>query len=175
MPTPLTEKAVRRVVFTEPEASTPKRQRTDGGYAAIASPATPSSVPPQPPTPGSGVINETKMVREIMDLLKGQNIKDSVLLEVQETARRHAAIAKGLELGRDASRKARDIISDYTAEAGTAARGIRHLCPYDARNHAPRRPHGGSPRECADISGHHFRLPQICAAARKGPWDLGFV
>ncbi|CAJ2501741.1 Uu.00g045940.m01.CDS01 [Anthostomella pinea] len=107
MPTPLTEKPVRRVLFADPEVSSnPKRQRTEAGFThPSSSPAsTPSSSQQQEPgTPG---MDSANLPTEIMGLLKDQNIEVSVLRAVRSSLEKHAATAKGLQRGRDASREA---------------------------------------------------------------------
>ncbi|KAI1844285.1 hypothetical protein JX266_009576 [Neoarthrinium moseri] len=119
MPTPsLTDKPVRRVLFADSETpaniGTHKRQRVDdsGGYANVGVPSTPSSSqdaampsssPNTPGTPGASLGNITG---EIMELLKGQAVDEKVLRQVKTALEKYAAKAKGIELGRDASRKA---------------------------------------------------------------------
>ncbi|KAI0022243.1 hypothetical protein F4780DRAFT_777949 [Xylariomycetidae sp. FL0641] len=111
LPTPLTEKPTRRVLFAEQqqqqpegEAKTPtaKRQRTEGGYASL--PPT-TSAQRVPPTPASGADPAT-LTQDVMGLLRGQKLDEGVLGDVRRVLDRHAARAKGLEKGRDASRDA---------------------------------------------------------------------
>ncbi|KAI0851373.1 hypothetical protein F5Y00DRAFT_8114 [Daldinia vernicosa] len=98
MATPLTEKPLRRVLFTDPSPTTPKRD------LAASSTSPPSSQQQQqdPATPGK----ERELTQEIMALLYDQNIDGVVRRKIRSTLDRHAARAKGLERGRDASREA---------------------------------------------------------------------
>ncbi|KAI1499147.1 hypothetical protein F5X99DRAFT_292849 [Biscogniauxia marginata] len=129
MPTPVTRRPVRRVLFADPEVNTAKRQRTDDGSASAVphphnhqqqqqSDTSPSSSlsssssssqqqqqqQQQPPTPGT--TDAADVTHEVMALLRGQKIDESVLRAVRGTLDRHAARARGLERGRDASREA---------------------------------------------------------------------
>ncbi|KAI4863716.1 hypothetical protein F4820DRAFT_425980 [Hypoxylon rubiginosum] len=116
MPSPLTERPVRRVLFADPEVSNSKKPRANGGLAASihnrplgSSPAltTPSSSQESGSgvrtTPGRDTANVTQ---EVMSLLEGQKLDGGVLHFVRSALERHAAQAKGLERGRDASREA---------------------------------------------------------------------
>ncbi|KAI1082797.1 hypothetical protein F5B20DRAFT_530372 [Whalleya microplaca] len=106
MPTPLTEQPVRRVLFPDPKTSNPKRQRTDDGFASLpqAAPAdSPASSQGERATPSKSSITVTQ---EVMSLLKDQKIDEHVLRSVRTALDKHAAKAKGLERGRDASRDA---------------------------------------------------------------------
>ncbi|KAH6648292.1 hypothetical protein BKA67DRAFT_574303 [Truncatella angustata] len=118
MPTPsLTDKSVRRVLFAEPEAggssNSNKRQRNDhaGGYTPVGGPTTPSSSQQaagpssSPATPGSGA-GIAGITEEVMALLEGQKIDEQALKQVRSTLSKFAAKARGLEMGRDASRQA---------------------------------------------------------------------
>ncbi|KAI1649778.1 uncharacterized protein F4817DRAFT_330085 [Daldinia loculata] len=102
MATPLTEKPVRRVLFADPSSpTTPKRD------LAASSTSPPSSQQQQqqqqdPATPG----RERELTQEIMALLYDQNIDGAVRRKIRSSLDRHAARAKGLERGRDASREA---------------------------------------------------------------------
>ncbi|KAF3056624.1 putative px domain-containing protein [Daldinia childiae] len=98
MATPLTEKPTRRVLFADPSSPiTPKRD------LAASSTSPPSSQQQQDPaTPGK----ERELTQEIMALLYDQNIDGTVRRKIRSTLDRHAARAKGLERGRDASREA---------------------------------------------------------------------
>ncbi|KAI0470118.1 hypothetical protein F4859DRAFT_119761 [Xylaria cf. heliscus] len=64
----------------------------------------PSSSSPSPPP--STMASSTNLTKEIMDLLKDENITPSVRAEVRRTLEKHANQAKGYECGRDASRRA---------------------------------------------------------------------
>ncbi|OTA53626.1 hypothetical protein K449DRAFT_209039 [Hypoxylon sp. EC38] len=106
MPTPLTEKPVRRVLFADPEASTTKRPRTDG-FGSVSTPVAQQSSQSPSSTPSSSQQGHGKDVtQEIMALLEGQKLDSQVLRSVRSALERHAAKAKGLERGRDASREA---------------------------------------------------------------------
>ncbi|KAI8965997.1 hypothetical protein F5Y11DRAFT_311065 [Daldinia sp. FL1419] len=95
--TPLTDKPIRRVLFTDPDSPvTPKRDL-----------AAASTSPPSSQQPGSDTASkEQGLTQEIMALLYDQNIDGAVRKKVRSVLDRHAARAKGLERGRDASREA---------------------------------------------------------------------
>ncbi|KAI1661370.1 hypothetical protein F4813DRAFT_226998 [Daldinia decipiens] len=100
MATPLTEKPVRRVLFTDPSSpTTPKRD-------LAASPSSQQQQQQQqqqdPATPGK----ERELTQEVMALLYDQNIDGAVRRKIRGVLDRHAARARGLERGRDASREA---------------------------------------------------------------------
>ncbi|KAI1466808.1 uncharacterized protein F4812DRAFT_432870 [Daldinia caldariorum] len=112
MATPLTDKPVRRVLFADPSSpTTPKR---DLAATSTNTPSTSSSShhPQQqqqeqqqqsaPATPGG----EQGLTQEIMALLYDQPIDGAVRKKIRAVLDRHAARAKGLERGRDASRDA---------------------------------------------------------------------
>ncbi|KAI1764791.1 hypothetical protein GGR53DRAFT_300396 [Hypoxylon sp. FL1150] len=114
MPSPLTERPVRRVLFADPEASNAKKPRANGGLAASIHNrplgSSPSSTPSSSQegrvgTPGkdSGIGN---MTQEVMSHLGGLIIPDNVLRGIRGTLEKYTAKAKGLERGRDASREA---------------------------------------------------------------------
>ncbi|XXG94608.1 hypothetical protein Hte_000865 [Hypoxylon texense] len=113
MPSPLTERPVRRVLFADPEVSNSKKPRANGGLAASIH-NRPLGTSPAPTTPSSsqesGVRTtpgrDANMTQEIMSLLEGQKLDAGVLRSVRSALDRHAARAKGLERGRDASREA---------------------------------------------------------------------
>ncbi|KAI0013447.1 hypothetical protein F4779DRAFT_563657 [Xylariaceae sp. FL0662B] len=110
MPTPLTGKPVRRVLFADPEVRNSKRQRTDENIASLSqvttavSPfSTPSSSQGDAATPSKA---STTITQEVMALLKDQKVDEQVLHNIRVTLDKHAAKARGLERGRDASRDA---------------------------------------------------------------------
>ncbi|KAI1143558.1 hypothetical protein F5Y05DRAFT_157481 [Hypoxylon sp. FL0543] len=106
MPTPLTEKPVRRVLFADPEVSNAKRSRTEAFVAASTSMDAQSSQSPSS-TPSSSQQGSGKDVtQEVMALLEGQKLDNQILRNVRNVLEKHAAKAKGLERGRDASREA---------------------------------------------------------------------
>lgn len=106
MPTPLTEKPVRRVLFADPEVNTTKRSHTDNFGSVSTSVVQQSSQSPSS-TPSSSQQDHGKDVtQEVMALLDGQKLDSQVLRSVRSALEKHAARAKGLERGRDASREA---------------------------------------------------------------------
>ncbi|KAI1415979.1 hypothetical protein F5Y13DRAFT_155802 [Hypoxylon sp. FL1857] len=106
MPTPLTEKPVRRVLFADPEVSTTKRSRTEA-FVSASTPILPQSSQSPASTPSSSQQGPGKDVtQEVMALLDGQNLDNHVLRNVRSTLEKHAAKARGLERGRDVSREA---------------------------------------------------------------------
>ena len=147
MPTPLTERPVRRVLFADQvggEVSGAKRQRLDEAGRSTttppqhqqqptpttaAAPALPtSSSPParSPTTPSTSTSTRTAtaattpstisggggdqgdITREVLSLLRGPGVAvpEAALRGVRAALERHAARARGLERGRDASRAA---------------------------------------------------------------------
>ncbi|KAI1105263.1 hypothetical protein F4804DRAFT_144520 [Jackrogersella minutella] len=112
LPTPLTEKPVRRVLFADPEVSSAKRARTDNYNVSTLTPTStstphqPSSSPSSTPSSSQDKAGAPSVTQEVMALLDGQKIDDKVLRGVRGALDRHAAKAKGLERGRDASRDA---------------------------------------------------------------------
>lgn len=115
MPTPLTDKPVRRVLFTDPEVQQPvvgganKRQRTNEAGNFVTS----TPLLSQTKSPGSGIGSVTD---EVMALLNGQNIDKKTLFQVRNALLKHDAKAKGLERGRDLSREAVKKAEAKTAE-----------------------------------------------------------
>lgn len=126
MPTPLTGKPVRRVLFStntttaaaeDPpstseaattgtvSSATSKRQRVneDGDFATPSS--SPATAATAAATPGSKT-TMTDITHEVMALLRGRKLEEPVLRDVRAALDRHAAKARGLERGRDASRQA---------------------------------------------------------------------
>lgn len=126
MPTPLTGKPVRRVLFStntttaaaedSPSTSeaattgtvssaTSKRQRVneDGDFATPSS--SPATAATAAATPGSKT-TMTDITHEVMALLRGRKLEEPVLRDVRAALDRHAAKTRGLERGRDASRQA---------------------------------------------------------------------
>ncbi|KAG4216826.1 hypothetical protein PC116_g34693, partial [Phytophthora cactorum] len=99
--TPLTDKPVRRVLFTDPSSS-PTTPRRDLAASTSDSPSSQQQQKPTPNTPGG----EQGLTQEIMALLYDQNIDGVVRKKIRGILDRHAARAKGLERGRDASREA---------------------------------------------------------------------
>ncbi|KAI1481647.1 hypothetical protein K445DRAFT_315151 [Daldinia sp. EC12] len=102
MATPLTDKPVRRVLFADPSCpTTPRRD------LAVSTSNSPSSQQqhPAPNTPGTSG-GEQGLTQEVMALLYDQNIDGAVRKKIRGVLDRHAARAKGLERGRDASREA---------------------------------------------------------------------
>ncbi|RYP06293.1 hypothetical protein DL765_009564 [Monosporascus sp. GIB2] len=106
MPTPLTDKPVRRVLFADPEAgSSPstthrgnnnKRPRTVDEAGHRTSPST-----------SAGESTHDDVTREVMLLLQAlKGADEAVLRHVRAALERHAARARGLERGRDAARRA---------------------------------------------------------------------
>ncbi|KAK7746168.1 hypothetical protein SLS62_009458 [Diatrype stigma] len=143
MPTPLTGKPVRRVLFSHgtttgaavdsplskatadaatatatatPGSGSTKRQRVsgdDGDFlpspsppAAATTATTVTTTTPGAATPGGSAVGD--IAQEIMGLLRrGQaQLEEPVLRDVRAALERHAAKARGLERGRDASRLA---------------------------------------------------------------------
>ncbi|KAI0383870.1 hypothetical protein F5Y04DRAFT_249884 [Hypomontagnella monticulosa] len=105
MPTPLTEKPVRRVLFAEPEASASKRPLSEG-FASIPAPTLGSPFSTPSSSQQSAASASTNITQEVMSMLEGQKLDAAVLRNVRGVLERHAARAKGLERGRDASREA---------------------------------------------------------------------
>ncbi|KAI0176238.1 hypothetical protein GGR52DRAFT_571205 [Hypoxylon sp. FL1284] len=112
MPSPLTEKPVRRVLFADPQEdgnSNKKQQQSHAGGGLAASihnrplGTSPSSSQEAARTPGKDAPNVTQ---EVMALLEGQAVDGAVLRDVRAALDRHAARARGLERGHDASRDA---------------------------------------------------------------------
>ncbi|RYO77804.1 hypothetical protein DL762_009042 [Monosporascus cannonballus] len=106
MPTPLTDKPVRRVLFADPEAgSSPsithrdnnnKRPRTVEEAGDRTSPST-----------SAGESTHDDVTHEVMSLLQARKgVDEAVLRDVQAALKRHAARTRGLERGRDAARRA---------------------------------------------------------------------
>ncbi|RYP74595.1 hypothetical protein DL771_002861 [Monosporascus sp. 5C6A] len=106
MPTPLTDKPVRRVLFAGPEVgSSPstahrdnsnKRQRTVDEAGDRASPSA-----------STGESTHDDVTHEVMSLLQNrEGVGEAVLRDVRAALERHAARARGLERGRDAARRA---------------------------------------------------------------------
>lgn len=123
MPSPLTERPVRRVLFADPEVSNSKKPRANGGLAASihnrplgSSPAsTPSSSQEgRVGTPSKDGVGN--MTQEVMSLLEGQKVDGNVLRNVRGTLEKYAAKAKGLERGRDLSREAAKKAESQIAE-----------------------------------------------------------
>ncbi|KAI0890009.1 uncharacterized protein GGS22DRAFT_7147 [Annulohypoxylon maeteangense] len=118
LPTPLTEKPIRRVLFADQSTST-KRLRTDesGSFSTPAAStsftSTSTSTTPkqttwsQSSTPSSsqGKSNPS-MTDEVMSFLDGTQLDKDVERAVRAALDRHAARARGLEKGRDAAREA---------------------------------------------------------------------
>ncbi|KAI0135471.1 hypothetical protein F4814DRAFT_401292 [Daldinia grandis] len=99
MVTPLTEKPLRRVLFADSSSpATPKRDLA----VSSTSPLSSQQQQQDPATPS----RERELTQEIMALLYDQNIDGAVRRKIRGTLDRHAARAKGLERGRDASREA---------------------------------------------------------------------
>ncbi|KAI1779940.1 hypothetical protein F4818DRAFT_159763 [Hypoxylon cercidicola] len=116
MPSPLTERPVRRVLFADPEVDNSKKPRTNGGLAASIHNRplgpSPSSTPSSSQesgirTPGKdAAATFANMTREVMPLLDGQNVDANALRSIRDVLDKYAARARGLERGRDASREA---------------------------------------------------------------------
>ncbi|KAH8676276.1 hypothetical protein BX600DRAFT_508440 [Xylariales sp. PMI_506] len=124
MPTPLlTDKSVRRVLFTEPEVSpSAKRQKIEDPGTSFSSEhsavggATPSRTTPTSSQEGpdaqttpatlSAASSLPNITAEVLSILRSQKLDDTVLRQVSGALERYAAKAKGLERGRDASRLA---------------------------------------------------------------------
>ncbi|KAI0125980.1 hypothetical protein BJ170DRAFT_633328 [Xylariales sp. AK1849] len=112
MPTPsLTGKSVRRVLWADEVQPNGKKQRLDeaGSFANVGAISSATSSPSFSQeavsmTPGSGATSS--ITEEVIDLLKGQKVDEPVLRQVRYALEKHAAKAKGLERGRDASRQA---------------------------------------------------------------------
>ncbi|KAI5923237.1 hypothetical protein F4810DRAFT_669469 [Camillea tinctor] len=110
IPTPLTERPTRRVLFAVPESSATKRQRTDDLSSSSSQPSSSSGSSSSPSssqqqqhtTPSAG----DTLTSEVMALLRDQPIDEPVLRAVRVALDRHAAKARGLERGRDAAREA---------------------------------------------------------------------
>ncbi|KAI1640325.1 hypothetical protein F4809DRAFT_481558 [Biscogniauxia mediterranea] len=129
IPTPLTERPTRRVLFAVPEDSSAKRQRTNdepssssSSFPTSSSSSGSSSSPSSSQqhasanpaaTPGTDAANLTK---EVMALLRDQKLDEPVLRAVRAALDRHAAKARGLERGRDASREAVKRAEDRAAQ-----------------------------------------------------------
>ncbi|KAI1490381.1 hypothetical protein F5X96DRAFT_669733 [Biscogniauxia mediterranea] len=129
IPTPLTERPTRRVLFAVPEDSSAKRQRTNdepssssSSFPTSSSSSRSSSSPSSSQqhasanpaaTPGTEAANLTK---EVMTLLRDQKLDEPVLRAVRAALDRHAAKARGLERGRDASREAVKRAEDRAAQ-----------------------------------------------------------
>ncbi|RYP90567.1 hypothetical protein DL770_003329 [Monosporascus sp. CRB-9-2] len=106
MPTPLTDKPLRRILFADPKVGSPpptthrdnnnKRQRTVDEARDRASP------------PGAtGESTHDDVTHEVMSLLQTrEGVDEAVLRDVRAALERHAARARGLERGRDAARRA---------------------------------------------------------------------
>ncbi|KAI0842037.1 hypothetical protein F5Y06DRAFT_166646 [Hypoxylon sp. FL0890] len=109
MPTPLTDKSVRRVLFAEPEVNNAKRSRTEAFASTSTSiPQQSSQSPSSTPSSsqqGHGTTGKD-VTQEVMALLDGQKLDNQVLRDIHNALEKHAAKAKGLERGRDASREA---------------------------------------------------------------------
>ncbi|KAI1395499.1 hypothetical protein F4819DRAFT_187976 [Hypoxylon fuscum] len=106
--TPLTDRPVRRVLFADPEVSSSTQPRRNGGLAASIHNqtfASPSSTPSSSQE-GSKTPSAVNITQDVMSLLDDQKIDSQVLNKVCDILDRHAARAKGLERGRDASREA---------------------------------------------------------------------
>ncbi|KAI1096271.1 hypothetical protein F5B19DRAFT_227471 [Rostrohypoxylon terebratum] len=115
LPTPLTDKPVRRVLFAEQD-STAKRLRTDdnGSYSTPAastsftSASTPkhtSTSTSSTPSSSQGKNNPT-ITDEVMGLLTGVQLDKNTERAIRSALDRHAARSRGLEKGRDAAREA---------------------------------------------------------------------
>ena len=135
MPTPLTERPVRRVLFADQiEADSgggggaAKRSRLDeAGNSAHHHqqhqhrPITPPAPAPEPATPSTATtatmvatpstsssnngVGVGNVTQEVMELLRGQPVPEPVLRGVRAALERHVAKARGLERGRDVSRQ----------------------------------------------------------------------
>ncbi|KAI1382138.1 hypothetical protein F4677DRAFT_401005 [Hypoxylon crocopeplum] len=128
MPTPLTDKPVRRVLFADPEVSSSSSSR--GMLASSASiiprqvpTASPFSTPPSSQESGKSS-TAGNLTQEVMALLEGQKLDSNVLRGVRAVLNRHAARATGLERGRDASR---DAIRKAEARVAELARRVADL------------------------------------------------
>ncbi|KAI1124689.1 hypothetical protein F5Y10DRAFT_248860 [Nemania abortiva] len=109
------------------EAARAKRQRLDNEDGAAATPShasetsrifgtdatigstpalseVPSTLPPTLPPPRS--VSPANLTKEVMDLLKDQDIAPLIRTELRKILEKHEAMARGYELGRDATRKA---------------------------------------------------------------------
>lgn len=125
LPTPsFTNRPLRRVLFTEPEASTPrKRQRTtestDSDSDSDSDAALPTSNPPpkapQPQLPSVATTaaaaattpgGSPGITAVVMGLLRDQKVDGAVRARVRQELERCEARARGLERGRDAARQA---------------------------------------------------------------------
>ncbi|KAI2629782.1 hypothetical protein GGR54DRAFT_586383 [Hypoxylon sp. NC1633] len=136
MPTPLTEKPVRRVLFADAGAGSAKRPRTDDFTSIATSPlqgkqrsASPHSSPHSTPASSQeigagGKSPAANLTQEIMALLEGQKIDDNARRSVRGALDKHAARAKGLERGRDA---ARDAIKKAEARAASLQQRVADL------------------------------------------------
>ncbi|RYP02675.1 hypothetical protein DL764_005665 [Monosporascus ibericus] len=106
MPTPLTDKPVRRVLFADPEfGSSPSTTHRDNSNrrqrnADEARDRTSLSA-------STGESTHDDVTREVMSLLQTrEGLDEAVLRDVRAALERHAAKARGLERGRDAARRA---------------------------------------------------------------------
>ncbi|RYP31003.1 hypothetical protein DL767_005943 [Monosporascus sp. MG133] len=106
MPTPLTDKPVRRVLFADPKVGSSsstthhdnnnKRQRTVDEAGDRASPSR-----------SAGESTHDDVTHEVMSLLQTrERLDEAVLRDVRAALERHAARARGLERGRDVARRA---------------------------------------------------------------------
>lgn len=131
MPTPLTEKPVRRVLFANPEVGTSNRPLSEGCVSIPSQPpASPFSTPSS--SQQSTASATTNITQEVMAMLEGQKLDAAVLRNVRGVLERHAARAKGLERGRDASREAVKKAEARTAELQARVADLENARRLDA-------------------------------------------
>ncbi|OTB06622.1 hypothetical protein M426DRAFT_318678 [Hypoxylon sp. CI-4A] len=127
--TPLTEKPVRRVLFEAEGSKDAKRLRTEG-FASL-----PQSSPEKSTTTTSAFTSPSSsqnttgkgsadLTADVMSLLEGQGLDETVLLRIRGTLDKHAARARGLEKGRDASR---DAVKKADARVAELQGRVTHL------------------------------------------------
>ncbi|KAI1447932.1 hypothetical protein F5Y02DRAFT_376734 [Annulohypoxylon stygium] len=117
LPTPLTDKPVRRVLFADQESAA-KRPRTDnnGSFstpaastsftsASASTPKHTSTTPSSTPSSSQGKNNPT-ITDEVMGFLTGVQLDKNTEHAIRSALDRHAARSRGLEKGRDAAREA---------------------------------------------------------------------
>ncbi|KAI1208860.1 uncharacterized protein F4807DRAFT_429759 [Annulohypoxylon truncatum] len=127
LPTPLTEKPVRRVLFAD-QGGMGKRVRTDDNgsfstpaastsFASASTPKHTSASPSSTPSSSQGKSNPTTTITdEVMGLLDGARLDGDAERAVRAALDRHAARARGLEKGRDAAREAMKTAKAQIAE-----------------------------------------------------------
>ncbi|KAI1385097.1 uncharacterized protein F4822DRAFT_417290 [Hypoxylon trugodes] len=139
MATPLTEKPVRRVLFADPEnnANVKREPRTGDSFTSIpasslAAQSTPTSSS-QISTPSSSQQSSgVTITQEVMSLLEGQILDAQVLRTVRGVLDKHAARARDLERGRDASREAVKKAEAHVATLQERVAGLENSRRLDA-------------------------------------------